>query len=185
LSSIQRPSDERGSEDAGDGDHDQAGMHPAADVRDGERDRRERCERRAVEEPEQEEGERNGAEARAPAPAPPDDGDAEHLVAASRQRDAADRRRPARRREREHGRALLLPEQPLPPPRLEHVRGKHHDAREADEPEVRMVQRPAGAPEVAGDEHRHAAGDEDEEDVEQALQRRHDCRVIGRCAPTL
>ena len=51
-------------------------------------------------------------------PAAADDGDADHLVAPSGQRDPADRRGAAGGGERQDGGALLAPEEPLPAPRL-------------------------------------------------------------------
>ena len=63
--------------------------------------------RDAVEEAEQEDRERDGAEARSAATAATDDRDANHLVAAARQRNAAHGRGAAGSGEREHGRPLV------------------------------------------------------------------------------
>ena len=76
--------DDRSGCDTRDGDHDQAGANPPADVRHTRRDRGERSESDRVEQPQQEDRESDGAEARTRAPAATNDGEANNLVAATR-----------------------------------------------------------------------------------------------------
>src|SRR5205823_14310888 len=54
---------------------------------------------------------------------------------------------------------------------LRHIGAEHDDRRDADEPEVRVVKRPAGVREVPHHERNDDHGGGDEQDVEEALQR--------------
>ena len=101
-------------------------------------------------------------EARA-APAAPDDREADHLVAPARQREPAHRRGAARGGERQDCRALPVPEEPLPAPRLGGIRREHDDRRDRHEPEVRVMQRPPREGEVARDERGDDRRDADEQ----------------------
>ena len=103
------------------------------------------------------------------APAASDDREADHLVAPAGQREATDRRGAARSRERED-RGTLVPEEPLPAPRLGGVRGEHDDGGDRHEPEVRVMQRPPCDRKVACNERSDDRCDTDQRDVEEPLQ---------------
>jgi len=67
--------------------------------------------------------------------------------------------------------ALTAPEQPLPAPGLRGVCTQQDHPGEPDEPEVRVMERPARPREMAHDESRHHESREDEADVEETLQK--------------
>ncbi len=140
-------------------------------MRNGDCHRSERCQRGAVQQTEEKEREGDGTEARTAPPAPAHDRDADHLVTPARQCDAADRGCSARRRQREHGGPLAAQEQALPAPGLRSVGTEQDHPGEPDEPEVRVMERPARPREVAHDESRHHESREDEDGVEKTLQR--------------
>ena len=156
--------------DACDRDHDQRGTSGARDVDDARGDRRERHERGAVDQAEQEQREGNRAEARARTAAAPHDRDPQQLVEAAGQRDPADRGRTARSGEGHHRRPALAAEEPLPAPRLEAVGGEEDEAGEHHEPDVRVMDRPAVDQEVPDDEPSDGEREGDGEDVEKGLQ---------------
>jgi hypothetical protein len=166
----QREDDARGA-DPGHGDDDQARLQPAADGADRGGDRGERRQRDAVEQAEQEEREGDGADAGSATAAAADDGDAQNLVEAAGQRDAADRGGAAGGGERQHRRALVAAEQVLPAPRLRGVGAEEGHGGEPDEPEVGAMERPAGAREVPHGQAGHGQREQDERRVEDPLPR--------------
>ena len=146
-------------------------LHPAADVRDAERtpasgviaalssrpSRRARARRRRTQA-------RRRRQRRTTA-------SADHLVAAARQRDPSDRGGAARGGEREDGRAARhLRKRCCQPHAFAAYAASMIDRREPDEPEVRVLQRPPGAREMARDERRDCKSREDEDRVEKPLQ---------------
>ncbi len=176
--------DDRRGGNSGDDDDRQPRLEPAADVLDRERDGRQRRHRSAVDQAEQEEGERDGSEARRAPAATADDRDADHLVATAGQRDPADRRSTAGGREREDGRPLLGAEQTLPAPCLGGVGAEEDDGCEPDEPEVGAVERPAAVGEMARDERGHHESDQHEAGIEEALERQGLKRLSAAAPPT-
>ena len=168
----------RGSRDTRDGDDDQPGADPPADVRHARSDRGKRSESDRIEQPEQEDRESDSAEARTRAPATAHDGEANHLVAATRQRDPGDRSCTARRSEGQRCGPMAVQEEMAPTPCLRRIGEQEQHGREPDEPEVRMVKRPAALDQVEDDEHRHTHGGQDEDDVHDPLAR-HSAALIG------
>ncbi len=91
-------------------DDEQADAEPAADVRDERSDVGERRQGGTVEQPEQEDRKRDRPEAGPSPPAAPHDRDTDHVVAPSRQCDAADGGGAAGGGQRQDGRPLLTVE---------------------------------------------------------------------------
>ena len=119
--------DDRGSGDPGSGDDGEAGTRRPVG-RAGRGDRRHRCERRIVEQPEDDQAQAERPDARLRARIALHDRDADRVVDAARKGDPADTCGPARKGEGVGSRPFARLEEPLPPPGLEGVRDEKRRA---------------------------------------------------------
>ena len=160
--------DDRGRGDSGGGDDGEAGTRRPVG-RAGRGDRRHRCERRVVEQPEDDQAQAERPDARLRARIALHDRDADRVVDAARKGDPADTCGPARKGEGVGSRPFARVEEPLPAPGLEGVRDEEEEGCAGDEQRVGVVNRPAGADEVANADERHAQQHEPEAAVQDEL----------------
>jgi hypothetical protein len=138
---------------------------------------REGRQRSAVDQAEQDEREADAADSGPVRRHAAHDGDADDVVEAARQRDPGDRRRAAGGGEREPVWALVRREEPLPAVRLEPVGEEEQHGGQAEPEQVRVRERPAGAPEMKDGERPHDGSDRDREDVEDQPGPPRACRT--------